>query len=105
MHLCHAGGGDAAEEDRVGKVHTGVFSKDLPWLMYGFGDADKPLKVGGWWESSHGTQELHLDMCRPSRIEACWQHCGRLHPHLMRWVWLLQHCSSQVAFRPRMARA
>jgi hypothetical protein len=41
-----AGGGDAAEEDRVGKVHTGVFSKDLPWLMYGFGDADKPLKVG-----------------------------------------------------------
>lgn len=49
MHLCHAAGGDAAEEDRVGKVHTGVFSKDLPWLMYGFGDADKPLKVGGWW--------------------------------------------------------
>lgn len=41
-----AGAGDAADEERVGKVHTGVFSRDLPWLMYGFGDADKPLKVG-----------------------------------------------------------
>lgn len=29
----------------MGKVHAGVFSRDLPWLMYGFGDADKPLKV------------------------------------------------------------
>lgn len=38
------GGGDAPEEERLGKLHTGVFSKDLPWLMYGFGDADKPLK-------------------------------------------------------------
>jgi len=38
----------AAEEvvaQALGKVHTGVFSKDLPWLMYGFGDADKPLKA------------------------------------------------------------
>lgn len=31
--------------EALGKMHTGVFSKDLPWLMYGFGDADKPLKV------------------------------------------------------------
>jgi hypothetical protein len=23
-----------------------MFSKDLPWLMYGFGDADKPIKMG-----------------------------------------------------------
>lgn len=37
-------GVDAAEEERVGKVHAGVFSRDLPWLMYGYGDADKPLK-------------------------------------------------------------
>lgn len=40
-------GADAADDDRAGKVHTGVFSKDLPWLMYGCGDADKPLKVKG----------------------------------------------------------
>lgn len=31
-------------EEKLGKTHSGVFSKDLPWLMYGFGDADKPLK-------------------------------------------------------------
>ncbi|WIA44352.1 hypothetical protein OEZ86_007137 [Tetradesmus obliquus] len=31
-------------EERLGKDHSGVFSKDLPWLMYGFGDADKPIK-------------------------------------------------------------
>jgi hypothetical protein len=40
---------DAVEEEpeeRLGKTHNGVFSKDLPWLMYGFGDADKPIKVG-----------------------------------------------------------
>lgn len=37
----------------MGKVHTGVFSKDLPWLMYGFGDADKPLKVG--WGAVSGS--------------------------------------------------
>src|SRR5512147_895487 len=38
-------GADGGDDDRVGRVHTGVFSKDLPWLMYGYGDADKPLKV------------------------------------------------------------
>jgi hypothetical protein len=32
-------------EERLGKTHSGVFAKDLPWLMYGFGDADKPIKV------------------------------------------------------------
>lgn len=31
-------------EERLGKTHSGVFAKDLPWLMYGFGDADKPIK-------------------------------------------------------------
>ena len=36
---------EEAVDERLGKVHTGAFSKDLPWLMYGFGDADKPLKV------------------------------------------------------------
>lgn len=32
-------------DEKLGKTHSGVFCKDLPWLMYGFGDADKPLKV------------------------------------------------------------
>lgn len=32
-------------DEKLGKTHSGVFAKDLPWLMYGFGDADKPLKV------------------------------------------------------------
>jgi hypothetical protein len=36
---------DEEPEERLGKDHVGVFAKDLPWLMYGFGDADKPLKV------------------------------------------------------------
>jgi hypothetical protein len=45
--LCCPAGADAADDDRAGKLHTGVFSKDLPWLMYGCGDADKPLKVNG----------------------------------------------------------
>eukprot|EP00879_Flechtneria_rotunda_P003232 GHRR01003455.1.p1 GENE.GHRR01003455.1~~GHRR01003455.1.p1 ORF type:complete len:222 (+),score=68.91 GHRR01003455.1:443-1108(+) len=31
-------------EEKLGRTHTGVFSKDLPWVMYGYGDADKPLK-------------------------------------------------------------
>jgi hypothetical protein len=44
---CCTAGADAADDDRAGKLHTGVFSKDLPWLMYGCGDADKPLKVNG----------------------------------------------------------
>lgn len=67
MH--HAAGGDAAEEERVGKVHTGVFSKDLPWLMYGFGDADKPLKVGEGGKATMAQGGVHklllLDMCGP----------------------------------------
>jgi hypothetical protein len=54
-----AGGGDAPEEERLGKLHTGVFSKDLPWLMYGFGDADKPLKVGHTWHVG-GLCAVHL---------------------------------------------
>lgn len=32
-------------EEKLGKTHSGVFSKDLPWLMYGFGDAHNPIKV------------------------------------------------------------
>jgi hypothetical protein len=51
--LCHAV--EEEPEERLGKTHSGVFSKDLPWLMYGFGDADKPIKVGAFYKFvTHG---------------------------------------------------
>jgi hypothetical protein len=32
-------------DEALGNQHSGLFAKDLPWLMYGYGDADKPLEV------------------------------------------------------------
>jgi hypothetical protein len=32
------------EEEDLGPSHRDIFAKDLPNLMYGFGDSSKPLK-------------------------------------------------------------
>lgn len=31
-------------EERLGRTHRGIFARDLPWLMYGYGDDSAPLK-------------------------------------------------------------
>ncbi|KAF8060339.1 GULLO1 [Scenedesmus sp. PABB004] len=38
------GKGDDEPDERLGRTHGGVFARDLPWIMYGFGDAERPIK-------------------------------------------------------------
>jgi hypothetical protein len=46
------------------RVCGSVFFKDLPWLMYGFGDADKPIKViTGQKNCSQARSDLPVLLC------------------------------------------